>query len=542
MGKQEYDLCVIGAGPAGIILSLKYAELNPEKKIILIEFGKGKVSKNSLDESIVIRNKTNHHPVYECTNKGLGGTSLSWGGRCVSYDEVDFIERPVLKGACTWDIKLFDEVSRFFEDAAIYFECGKPIFNLNNLLKYKNTAIADGFTGGNVTDKALERWSMPTRFGKRYRKIIEKKANLTLLEGWEARDFHNGERGKLTSINLRNREGNFFKVKALKFVIAAGAQESTRLLLKNTHLFKDLGSVPDALGKYYQGHVSGKIASVKFFGNPIKTEFGFIKDEDGTYLRRRFQFCRDYLIQNNLLNTAIWLDNPLYHDPSHKNGAMSLMYLAMITPILGKKLAPPAIKNSITKGKVENLRAHLLNIIGDLPISISKPASIFYSRYCKKRKLPGIFLYNKHNEYALHFHSEQIPSSKNMMKIGSDGETLEIDYSLNDEDINSVITLHNELDIALSRNNCGKLKYWFAKEELAGAIREMSVDGIHQVGTTRIANSPEKGVVDRNLQLFGTKNIYVCSSSVFPTSGQANPTFYLGAFAVRLAHFLTNND
>ena len=40
-----------------------------------------------------------------------------------------------------------------------------------------------------------------------------------------------------------------------------------------------------------------------------------------------------------------------------------------------------------------------------------------------------------------------------------------------------------------------------------------------RVGTTRIAAAAEDGVVDENLKVWGTPNLYVCSSSVFPTSG-----------------------
>ena len=69
-------------------------------------------------------------------------------------------------------------------------------------------------------------------------------------------------------------------------------------------------------------------------------------------------------------------------------------------------------------------------------------------------------------------------------------------------------------------------------------MKEISRDGLHQNGTTRIADGPDRGVVDSNLRLFGTKNVYICSSSAFPTSGQANPTFLLGMFAVRLADHL----
>ena len=68
----------------------------------------------------------------------------------------------------------------------------------------------------------------------------------------------------------------------------------------------------------------------------------------------------------------------------------------------------------------------------------------------------------------------------------------------------------------------------------------MSKEGVHQSGTTRIADSPERGVVNRDLRVWGTKNLYVCSSSVLPTSGQANPTFFTGVLAVKLARHIEN--
>jgi len=133
-----------------------------------------------------------------------------------------------------------------------------------------------------------------------------------------------------------------------------------------------------------------------------------------------------------------------------------------------------------------------------------------------------------------------VPDAANTMELGADGETLVINYNLTDADVDSVIKLHEALDKWLRECNCGELEYWFDDEELSKAIRVMSRDGIHQSGTTRIANSPAEGVVDSNLKLWGTNNVFICSSSVFPTSGQANPTFLLGAFAIRLAEYLTN--
>jgi choline dehydrogenase-like flavoprotein len=539
-----YDLCIVGTGPAGIILALEYQKLQPKHKILLIEYGTGGATpRNRLDDSINIVETKNHHLPYECTNKGFGGSSASWGGRCVMYDEIDFKQRKILDGQCTWDYAIFDESRRHANRAAEYFECGEARFNLNEIPAFAGSHIAEGFQNGAVTDSVIERYSLPTRFGERYRAEIESSPVIHLLAGWEVFSLGTPSAdGTISEIGIRDfSRARNEKINARKIVLAAGAQETTRLLLKSNQIFKKRGGQPAALGKYYQGHVSGKIASVCFHGDPKKTDYGFLRASDGVYLRRRFQLSTEALLENDLLNTAIWLDNPLYVDPGHRNGAMSFMYLAMITPVLGKRLAPPAIAQSITKGKVAGIPQHLRNILKDLPKSLTVPANIFYSRYCIKRKLPGVFLYSPRNIYALHFHAEQVPVAGNRMELAPDGETLNIHYRYTDRDVDSIIRTHEVLDQWLRKCKCGELDYWFPKKELPAAIRSMSMDGLHQVGTTRIAATAEEGVVDENLKVWGTANLYVCSSSVFPTSSQANPTFFLGVFAVQLAHHLSSD-
>ena len=50
-----------------------------------------------------------------------------------------------------------------------------------------------------------------------------------------------------------------------------------------------------------------------------------------------------------------------------------------------------------------------------------------------------------------------------------------------------------------------------------------------------MAARQEDGVVDSDLAVHGVSNLFVASSSTFVTSGQANPTFMIVAFAARLA-------
>ena len=65
-------------------------------------------------------------------------------------------------------------------------------------------------------------------------------------------------------------------------------------------------------------------------------------------------------------------------------------------------------------------------------------------------------------------------------------------------------------------------------------------DASHHIGTTRMSNNQKYGVVDSNCKVFDTDNLYVAGSSVFPTSGNANPTYTIAALTLRLAKYLEN--
>jgi choline dehydrogenase-like flavoprotein len=62
--------------------------------------------------------------------------------------------------------------------------------------------------------------------------------------------------------------------------------------------------------------------------------------------------------------------------------------------------------------------------------------------------------------------------------------------------------------------------------------------GKHHIGTTRMHADPKQGVVDPDCRIHGLANLYVAGSSVFPTSGYANPTLTIVALALRLADHL----
>ena len=57
----------------------------------------------------------------------------------------------------------------------------------------------------------------------------------------------------------------------------------------------------------------------------------------------------------------------------------------------------------------------------------------------------------------------------------------------------------------------------------------------HPMGTTRMHDSPSQGVVDADCKVHGIANLFIASSSVFPTGGYANPTLTILALALRVA-------
>jgi len=62
--------------------------------------------------------------------------------------------------------------------------------------------------------------------------------------------------------------------------------------------------------------------------------------------------------------------------------------------------------------------------------------------------------------------------------------------------------------------------------------------GYHPSGATAMADSPDDGVCDRDLKVFGLDNLHVVSNSVFPHMGANPPTLTIIALALRLAEHL----
>jgi choline dehydrogenase-like flavoprotein len=145
------------------------------------------------------------------------------------------------------------------------------------------------------------------------------------------------------------------------------------------------------------------------------------------------------------------------------------------------------------------------------------------------------------NVDSLMYHGEHLPNDDSYVEPTSSHDQLGVPrlrthLRFSENDVENVLRAHRALDEFLREHALGRLVY--RHDDLRAAVRAQLSGGYHQAGTTRMSDSPQDGVVDRNLAVHGFDDLYVASSSVFVTSGQANSTFMVIALALRLVDHL----
>ncbi|MEM8503405.1 MAG: GMC family oxidoreductase [Cyanobacteria bacterium P01_D01_bin.1] len=108
-----------------------------------------------------------------------------------------------------------------------------------------------------------------------------------------------------------------------------------------------------------------------------------------------------------------------------------------------------------------------------------------------------------------------------------------LDWRFTDQDKRSIA---KTLQLLTERFECSGLGTFDFGDD--PPMLETMTDAAHQMGTTRMASRPEAGVVDTNCRVFGTNNLYIASSAVFPTGLSYSPTFTILALARRLGEHL----
>jgi choline dehydrogenase-like flavoprotein len=138
---------------------------------------------------------------------------------------------------------------------------------------------------------------------------------------------------------------------------------------------------------------------------------------------------------------------------------------------------------------------------------------------------------------------EQLPNPDSRVVLVEERDALgmpriRLDWRLTGQDKRSLRGAHEVLAREFGRTGIGRIQLLEWLQDPSDTWSEELAGGFHPMGTTRMADDPRQGVVDRQCRVHGMANLYVTGSSVFPTAGTANPTLTIVALALRLAEHL----
>jgi choline dehydrogenase-like flavoprotein len=516
------DICIVGSGAAGITLAHEFLQIG--MSVILLESGGMEVDSKTrdLDKGDVL--DPNVHDQLELyRRRTFGGTTVAWTGRCVPYDEIDFEQRTYVPYS-GWPFPK-STLDPYYSRAHSFAEVGNYSYDPQTILceSARKKPLISGFQSESIETDKLFLFSPPTNFGKKYRDVLVKSSSIKIFLHATCLKISTNQEGNLVeSLKVASLRKNEFSIIAKQYILAAGGLENTRLLLlsNDTHA-NGIGNKEDLVGRFYMGHITNR-AEVQFkMPNVI---WDFERTIEGIYCKRAMSIKAEKQIHYELLNHRVMIGRPDIQNPSHKNGVFSATYLA----------------KSFFSGKAsyETLLAHTKNVLVDSPSLFSFSKKWIPQRLLAKRKLPSVMLQSSSNTYMLCLDSEQTPNPSSRVSLSDRKDDfgqrrLKVDWQCTEFDMQSMLKTTQLIVQSL-------LDAKVANANIPTDLNPTMALGGHHIGTTRMSVSSRYGVVDENCKVHGVSNLFIASSSVFPTSSHANPTLTIIAIAIRLADYIKN--
>ncbi|MEZ5734233.1 MAG: GMC family oxidoreductase [Novosphingobium sp.] len=506
----ETEVCIVGAGAGGITLAREFN--NSGIGVVLLESGGDKLEQATQD----LYAGTNIGRPYEMFPisrfRFFGGTTNRWGGAwCDLPSPLDYEERDGVPHS-GWPFPLSD-LEPWYRRAHKHLRLGPFGYSLADW-GIASSDIPEPFKGPHFICRVLQQ-APRTRFGPHYRSELKKSSNVTVYLHANAMRFEGGENGgPVRQVNVGVLPDGRFTVRARIFIISCGGIETARLLLLSENdAGVGLGNQHDLVGRFFMLHLeySGGTIELK---DPY-VDLAFQTGENGAKYKRLGAMRR--------FVSYICLSDEIRRQ--RKLPAMRIRFRYPRSPELD---ALWRLVNRIgTKAELVRDLVSALRKTADLAIYIVR--RIIYGR-----NKPPVPL----SEIPMNCTAEQLPNPNSRIGLGKDVDAfglrrVVVDWQLTAEDQRGIVTADQLLREELERSGFGRLR-----SNISTACSEWPDDlrgDQHHMGTTRMHRDPKQGVVDENCCVHGVENLFVASSSVFPTSGTFNPTLTILALAVRLA-------
>lgn len=318
----------------------------------------------------------------------------------------------------------------------------------------------------------------PTRTAIRFGEEMRRSKNLHVVLGATATELRlDDSYQRVTAVVCRSLEGRELIVEGEVIIIATGAFETARLLLaSNRQLPNGIGNAHDLVGCFYTDHPKHHTGRLQ--PGPLTRQYARELQYDP-----KPRFCICFALDDATQREQELLEHVLYLQPIYERSMDRLRRILRFRPVCRDD-----------NGRVAT--------------------------------------------YRVKFVTEQVPHKGSRVKLGTECDALgqrklEVDWCFTDRDRHSMAKTLQLLTQRFAEVGLGTFDFGNDRPRL-----ESMTDAAHQMGTTRMASRPEEGVVDANCRVFGTDNLYVASSAVFPTGPSYSPTFTILALARRLGQHL----
>ncbi|RUM95081.1 GMC family oxidoreductase, partial [Pseudaminobacter arsenicus] len=350
---------------------------------------------------------------------------------------------------------------------------------------------------------------------------------------------------RFSHLDVASMEGKRARINADLCVLAAGGIENARLLLASNDVHSPgIGNCHDVVGRYLMDHAGACIGRIpteqmaalaKLFGF-----FGVHHKGRAHMFMHGLALTSEIQEREELLNAAIYFATE--RAPDDPWDALKQLVSRRSTNVRRDLRSVAAGSGLITKGIGMKMLSHprtpkaFKDLVVNTAISLSPNlvADEFQSQGVP-HKLVGL---------RIEAISEQIPNPDSRISLSSGKDRLgvplaKVNWQINDAERQTLVRIAELSRAALMKAGlpAPTLETW-ARERRPQDI--VIIDMAHTLGTTRMSADAKTGVVDQNCRVHGVHNLYVAGGSVFPTSGHANPTLMILAFAIRLADHLNS--
>ena len=494
----ETDVCIVGAGAAGITLAREFS--GREFRVALLESGS---LTSDADTQALYRGDSSGHsyfPLEACRVRYFGGTTNHWGGTCRPMDASDFEKREWVSHS-GWPLSRTD-LDPFYVRAQAVCQLGPYDYATESWVgeDRKELPLEDDRIRTSVFQQ-----SPPTRFGHVYREDVVGASNLqTYLHANVVEVQASDNAAEVTGVRVATLAGNQFTMRARIFILATGGIEAPRLLLASNGVeTAGLGNSHDLVGRFFLEHPILQIGVVLLADPHMSVDLYSKNNVGGTVVKGFLSPTPEVQQSRGILNFGTRPNLINWRQVSPANASLQVLKEAW-----REKTVP------------DNLFSHISNVIRDLGDFMGDDAED------ARRKV-----------LALKYWQECEPNPDSRVMLGSERDSLgmrrtDLHWAFTELDRTTMAAAIQLIGEEFGRAGIGRLNVKAEEKELWS--RHVA-GSFHHMGTTRMSDKPESGVVDRNLRVHSVANLYVASSSVFPTTGHANPTLTIAALAIRLA-------